>query len=525
MRQKMINKDRIFASAGAQDTTKTGSDFSSGMIPNTVAMAEDVNTYGNMSDRDLWVVCQEIVNLMANYGLTPNDSYSAGQQGQLAQMFQNKVPSGYSLTGIDRSTYTSAPTQSGTQIRFPQMGIVYNLDVYYGKTQSRLQVTTLKQQTLSATSGWADGVHYIYATTTSGSSVSTLGHQTSPVLATDGATKCMLGSVFVIDGKIQAGSWKFEPWLQITSPEKRESPTASTKGGYVAPYRGTQLQMGALQILAEGINFDANPNAPSIVSIGATKPFTYKYLYPDYNPSAAAVSNLDTTHIYNMTAGTWDDISSLASKPTPSFIVVVPCVTPTGQTLMIPAMSTKSGTTYAQVFSSQDAAAAAIFNLQYDLGNVATRAIYLGQSLVVKVGATDLTDPEQFLSVGMLPQALAGFTNAAGQSGGGAGAYIPMPAYTWGSQYTTVNAQNCSLNIIEGSSANPVLVVPPSPNTNIINQFEVQYYHASDKKGLTFKSGIKWWGSAPTWSAGQVYNIIFEYVNGKWRAGYLTMAN
>lgn len=521
----MITKDRIFASGGVQDPTKTGSDFSTGMVPNTVAMAEDVNTYGNMSDKDLWVVCQEIVNLMSNYGVSPNDSYDSGQQGQLANMFNEKIANGYSLTGIDRSTYTSAPTQNGTQISFPQLGIVYNLDVYYGNTASRLQRTTLNQQTLTANSSWGDGVHYIYATTTASSSTSTLGHQMTPVLATDGATKCMLGSVFVIDGNFQAGTWKFEPWLQITSPEKRESPTASTKGGYVAPYQGTELQMGALQILAEGINFDANPNAPSIADVPAAKPFSYKYLYPNYSPSASALTELDTTHLYNMTDGTWDDISSLASGPTPKFIVVVPCVTPTGQTLMIPAMSTKSSGTYAQVFDSQDAASAAIFNLQYDLDNVATRAIYLGQSLVVKVGATDLTDPEQYLSVGMIPQALAGFTSAAGQSGGGAGAYIPMPAYSWSSQYTTVNAQNTSLNIIEGSTTNPVLVVPPTPNNNIMNQFEVHYAHTSDKQGLTFQEEIVWWGSAPSWVDGQVYNIIFEYVNGKWRAGYLTMSD
>ena len=48
----MITKDRIFASAGVQEPSATGSDFSPGRVPNTVAMAEDVNTYGNIADRN-----------------------------------------------------------------------------------------------------------------------------------------------------------------------------------------------------------------------------------------------------------------------------------------------------------------------------------------------------------------------------------------------------------------------------------------------------------------------------------------
>lgn len=520
----MINKDRIFASAGAQDTTKTGSDFSSGMVPNSVAMAEDVNTYGNMSDRDLWVVCQEIVNLMANYGLTPNDSYSAGQQGQLAQMFQQNVTGAYGLTGIIRSTFTTAPTQNGTQIKFPQIGIAYNLDVYYGNTQARVQRTTLKAQTLRATSGWADGVHYIYATTTASSNESTLGHQQTPVLASDGATKCMLGSVFVINGAFQANTWKFQPWLQITSVVAREAPTAQTKGGFISPYQNTQLQMGHLQILDEGINFGANPNTPNIMDVSATQPFTYKYLYPDYNPSAAAASNVDTTHLYNITDGTWDDISALATGPTPKFIVVVPCITPTGQTLLIPAMSTKTGSTYNQVFDSQAEAASAVFSLPYaDTDVYASRVIYVGQSLVLKVGATDFTDPEQYMSVGMLPQALAGFSDAAGQSGGGAGAFIPMPEISWNG-YTTVNAQNNAANIVIGSTSVPITINPPSPSNATINQFSIKYVHTSGSQGLSWNSSFQWWGSPPTLVVGNLYNIIFEYVNGAWIGGILTKA-
>lgn len=518
----MINKDRIFASAGAQDVTKTGSDFSAGMIPNTVAMAEDVNTYGNMSDKDLWVVCQELVNLLANFGISPNDSYSVGQQNQIAQMFQQKVTGAYSLTGIIRSTFSTAPTQSGNQISFPQLGIAYNLDVYYGNTQSRIQQTTLQAQTLTASSGWADGVHYIYSTTTPTSNISTLGHQQTPVLASDGATKCMLGSVFVINGKFQPNTWKFQPWLQVTSIDAREAPTAQTKGGFIAPYQGTQLQMGYLQIADEGINFGANPNMPNIMSVSAEQPFTYKYLYPGYNPSSSALTNVDTMHLYNITNGTWDDISNLASGPTPKFIVVVPCITPTGQTLLIPAMSTKTGSNYNQVFDSQAEAASAIFSLPYeDTTAYASRVIYMGQSLILKVGATDFTDPEQYMAVGMLPQALAGFSDAAGQTGGGAGAFIPMPEITWNG-YTTINAQNNAANIVIANTSVPLTINPPSPSNNTINQFSVKYVHTQGSQGISWNSSLQWWGNPPTFVVGNLYNIIFEYIDGAWIGGILT---
>lgn len=525
----MITKDRIFASAGVQEPSATGSDFSTGMVPNTVAMAEDVNTYGNMADRDLWVVCQEIQNLMANYGVAPNESYDAGQQGQLASMFKDKIGGAYALTGVVRSSISTMPSQNGATINIPQMEIVYNLDVYYGNTQARMQSTTLAAQTITA-SNWENGVHYIYATTTASSTTSTIGHQQSPIKAEDGASKCMLGSCFVIDGAIQEGSWKFQPWLQVTSVEERQVPTARTKGGFVSPYSATggatmQLQMGTLQILDEGINFGANPNRPSIMDVPAATPFKYKFLYPGYSPSAAELTEVDTLHLYNITDGAWDDISALAAGPESHYIVLVPCVTPTGQTLMIPAMSTKTGETYNQVFDSQEAAAEAVYSLPYadGLDVYAARAIYMGQSIIVKVGATDLTDPLQYMAVGMLPQELQGFTTASGQSGGAQGAYIPMPEITW-TGYTAVTCQNNAANVVIGSSEVPLTINPPSPQSGIINQFEVKYTHNTGSQGINWNSSFKWWGNPPSLIDGSVYNIIFEYVNGYWIGGVLTTA-
>lgn len=510
----MINKDSVFASAGAKaGSSATG--YTTGMVPGTVAKAEDVNLYLGISDEQLYAVCKELANLLTDSGivLDPN-SYT-----QILTWAKEKISGVSYLTGLDANSYTSAPTQSGNAITFPQMKIVYNTGVYYGKTAATHQETTLAAQTLSATSGWADGVHFIYAETTSGSATCTLNHSQDAIAAKDGATSCMLGSVFVISGQFQADSWKFQPWLQITSTERRESPTALTRGGYISAASATTLQMGDLEVLDEGIGFENDITTPSIVKFNGKSTYDYKFLYPNYDPSSTSLSSLDTTHVYNITAGTWDDISSMASDTNPHYIVMVPCIVPTGQTLMIPAMSTKVGSNYTQVFNSMEEAINRVYGLEYDLGNVAKRAIYLGQSIIVKVGATDITDPLQFITVGMLPQALSDFTTASGQTGGAISTYRPMPQINW-TGYNAFTAQNNAANFSQGG-ATDITITLPTPQANIVNQLAVYFYKA-DAGNITWNTPITWYtGVTPTFAQGQTYNIIFEYINGVWYGGVL----
>lgn len=517
----MITKENVFAQAGKQDPERTAADFRTGMIPNTVAMAEDVNTYGNWSDKDLKVVCDELVNALQGQGITPNGSYTPDDATQLDTLLKTKMKSGFLLTGLEYDTYTGAPAQNGASVIFPSFVVVFNTDVYYGNTQDAMKRVSVGAQTVTANSTWKNGPHYLYATLQG-----TISHQETPVLGADSATKCYLGSLYVIDGSIQAGTWHFEPWLQISTPIIRESPTASRKGGYLTPTGGLELKMGTVQLLSEGINFGNNPLLPSIVEY-QEKPFTYKYIYPGYNPSAADATAIDTTHLYNMTTGTLDDISSLAGK----FICVVPCITPAGQTLLVPAMSYQTGTTYDSVFDSVDAARTAIFGLQYNLidgssnVNVASRCIYLGQTLILKVGATDLTNPENFANVGQVPQALASFSDASGQTGGGAGAYVPMISQTKTDSFT---ASTNNIFVVQGRTDHAVQIHLPNPTPNIVNQIEIHYRHVSGMQGLDFDENVSnaptWWGSSPEWGfvPGNLYNIIFEWVVDKWMGGYLT---
>ncbi len=229
----MITKENVFAQAGKQDPERTAADFRTGMIPNTVAMAEDVNTYGNWSDRDLKVVCDELVNALLGQGITPNGSYTPADANQLDTLLKTKMKSGFLLTGLDYASYETPPTQNGASIVFPAMKVLFNTSVYYGNTQEDLFVVDIQAQTLTANSTWSDGVNYIYATPQG-----TLGRQITPVLGQDGAAKCYLGSMFVDNGCVLASSWQFSPWLQISAPTVRESPTAQHKGGYITPEHG-----------------------------------------------------------------------------------------------------------------------------------------------------------------------------------------------------------------------------------------------------------------------------------------------
>lgn len=516
----MIHKESVFAQGGAQDPSKRNeSSFRTGMVPNTIAMAEDVNTYGNMSDGQLKVVCDEIENAIIDQGFELNES----ENNQLSTVLKTKLSGGFTMTGIDRKTYTGAPTQSGNKITFPAFDVIFNKSVYYGTSQNDLQRVHFDAQTFIANSTWEDGSYFIYATNTG-----IIDKQKTPVLGRDGATKCMLGSAFVQNGSFQMytdasgqtfPSWKFQPWLQITSVEQRESPVASRKGGYITGVSGQpRVNMGALEILDEGINFDLDPNAPLVKNIEARTPMSYKYLYPGYNSAAAGTYDIDTTHCYNMSSGEWVDISAHIGK----FIVIVPCITPNGQTLMIPAMGNPAGDSYTCIFDSMDKAISAVANLQYNLGNVADRVIYLGQSLVVQIGMADASNPAQMATVAVIPQALSGFTNASGQTGGGVGAYIPMPETEWPQQESVACQINCS-NVVQGMTTVPVTVLPPTDiPRDYVGQFGIKYIHRSGYQGLTFPNNWKWWGTPPVFTNNYAYNIIVENFSGTWIAGFLS---
>ena len=515
----MKEKTTVFGSAGQQDATKRNDTaFRSAMTPNTIAYAEDVNTFGNMADEFVYILCQEIVNALRQQGIEPN----ALDNTQVAQLINN-LNGGYTLTGLTDANVSASATDS--TVTFTGV-ISFNSKVYYGSTQADRTNVSFNAVTLSVDNTWTPGVNYIFATIGGA-----LGHQTSPILGSEGATKCMLGSLFVMadaneDLVIQSGSFAFNPWLMSTSRETREIPTAKTKGGYIKPVSGLVVEMGDVEVQAEGINYGATGSGkltPDIITFAGSTYEDFPYLYPDYINETPRSATIDTTHIYNLTTETYDTLdSSYFNK----FMVQVPCIAPTGQKMMIPAMSEEDGGVYSQLFDTQQEAENAIFGLQYTSESSDTtraRAIYCGQSIIVRVGATDLTDGEDFKTVGIIPQQLSGFTAASGQTGGSVGNFVPMREIELtGDSVALIN--QCS-NVIVGSADNPVSVTMPTPTIGFANQLMVKYIAVDPDQnttlqGISFPNTVRWWTTEPEFLPGCTYVMVFDYIQGYWYGSY-----
>lgn len=507
------------------DSETTIGEAQGGMIRNTVAMAGDVNTYGYMTDEQVYTITKEIVNALVGQGVAidPNTN------NQLLTMIRTKLSGGYSLTGVyfDGVNQPTATLTNSTTITFSSFKVYFNKKGFFGNTQSDLTVVNFTAPTVTIDNTWAEGAHFLYATPSG-----TIEHSTDPISAAHMASRCMLGSVFVLNKSdtktFQTGSFKYQPWLMSTDHRTREVPVAETKGGYISAASASTLQMGALEIVDEGINFDTTPALPSVLDVPGETPYTFKILYPGYNANAAEVTALDTLHIYNITAGRYEPVKESAIG---KFMVFVPCVTPTKQTLLIAPMTEEIGGKYTQVYDTQEAAEAAIFGLHYSVDNTRKRCIYLGQSLIIRIGENiDLSDNENFKSVGMIPQELAGFTSSAGQAGGSAGQFIPMPEVLKAG--TDVLLSNFCSNVIQGSSkASTVTVRMPPRTPSRMNELMAKYTHvrASDGEslgnGLTFDNTVRWWVKPPVFVEGNTYLFTFDYIEGYWYGDYSVYSN
>ena len=109
----MRAKTVIYASQGARDPGLTDEDYATGMVAGTVAMAEDVNTYGFRSDDQLKVVSDEICNAITGQGIALNNNDNT----QLSTMLKTKMGMGCLLTGLMgmmMRTMTTTPIQPMT---------------------------------------------------------------------------------------------------------------------------------------------------------------------------------------------------------------------------------------------------------------------------------------------------------------------------------------------------------------------------------------------------------------------------
>ena len=308
---------------------------------------------------------------------------------------------------FDPNGPSTVPTViSQTGITFPAFSVIFGSKVYYGKEIADFVQVDVPSTTMNVASG-DNGVVFVYVDTSG-----EIHQSMTPITPENSSVQCLLGSYFRISNKIQTNSWKYTPWNGATSKDNRFATGGSVSGGLLTAKTTNTLARSSINVVLEGVNASTSIYNPNSITYSAESPYLTKELWPGYDPSALDSSTLDTTHIYNMTSHTVDDISSKTG-----FIILIPgIVTPTGQDVYLMAMSTKSGSNYPQIYSTMNDAVDAIYGYQVDLGNVTTRVSWLGQVIVVKIGATDYTDSTQLQVIGQVPNVLGSYVSLPGSA-------------------------------------------------------------------------------------------------------------
>lgn len=313
---------------------------------------------------------------------------------------------------LDPNGASTVPTTiTSTYIDFPAFTVIFDNKVYYGKKISDFTIVQVPATRMNVASG-DDGAVYVY--------VDTSGeiHQSfNSISPQNSATECLLGSYFRLNNQIQSDSWAYTPWNGATSKDNRFAVTGSVAGGLLNATSASTLSRLGMSVLLEGVNVSNSLYNPNKILYPQESPYSSKELWPGYDANVPDSSTLDTTHIYNMTDHTVDDISQIDG-----YIILIPgIVAPTGQDVYLMGMSPKVDNSYTQIYSTMADALNALYGLQVELGNVASRVLWIGQSIIVKIGATNYSDASQLKIVGDLPNILGAYSSAAS---GGAGSRV-----------------------------------------------------------------------------------------------------
>lgn len=313
---------------------------------------------------------------------------------------------------LDPNGASTVPTTiTSTYIDFPAFTVIFDNKVYYGKKISDFTIVQVPATRMNVASG-DDGAVYVY--------VDTSGeiHQSfNSISPQNSATECLLGSYFRLNNQIQSDSWAYTPWNGATSKDNRFAVTGSVAGGLLNATSASTLSRLGMSVLLEGVNVSNSLYNPNKILYPQESPYSSKELWPGYDANVPDSSTLDTTHIYNMTDHTVDDISQIDG-----YIVLIPgIVAPTGQDVYLMGMSPKVDNSYTQIYPTMADALNALYGLQVELGNVASRVLWIGQSIIVKIGATNYSDASQLKIVGDLPNILGAYSSAAS---GGAGSRV-----------------------------------------------------------------------------------------------------
>lgn len=306
---------------------------------------------------------------------------------------------------VDPSVPLVSPTvASSTTISFPAFTVLFGKKVYYGKVIDDFEVVNVPSTTMTVESG-EDGAVFVFVDNTGA-----IRQSLSSVTPGNSSVQCMLGSYFRLNNTIQEGSWKYTPWNGSTSKDSRFMNSSSISGGLLSVASANTLARGEVSIIYEGVNISTSLYLPNQISYEAESPYITKKMYPEYNPSDIDTSTIDTTHIYNITNETVDDISDEEG-----YIILIPgIVAPTGQDVYLMAQSPYTSSTYTQIYESMEAAEAALYGLELEFGNVASRVAWLGQSIIVKIGADNFNDKNQIRIVGDVPSIIKAYASMSG---------------------------------------------------------------------------------------------------------------
>lgn len=339
------------------------------------------------------------------------------------------------ITQVVLNTSGTSPvptTVTDDYIIFPEFDVIFDKQVYYGTKLSDFTRIHVPVTTMNVQAG-ENGAVYVYVDESGA-----IGQRMSIIDPTDSSTMCMLGSYFRIGNKLQPGSWKYTPWNGAASKDTRFAGSAAVSGGLISASGANTFTRNAISLVLEGVNASVNVYNPNRTEIEGENPYLTKAMWPGYNPAAASTTTLDTTHIFNMTSNTVDDISGRTG-----FIILVPgIVGPTGQDVYMMAMSPKSGNNYTQIYPDMNAARDAIYSYQLSLGNVASRVSWLGQTIIAKIGCDDYTDSTKLQVVGQIPNQLGSQTVSTG-----AGPGIEIQGLTIKLNGTTIGEASTKTNV------------------------------------------------------------------------------
>lgn len=338
---------------------------------------------------------------------TTGDALSFDNQGNLVG--NDAYPDLLTQVELDTNAPVPAPTLiTTTSITFPAFTVIFDNKVYYGKKISDFTIVEVPETVMTVEAG-ENGAVFVY--------IDTAGeiHQSlNPITPGNSSTQCLLGSYYRLNNQIQANSWAYTPWNGSTSKDTRFITSGSIAGGLLKAASSSTLQRAAVSIVLEGINATTSIYNPNYKEFVAESPYSTKKIWPGYDASVSDTTQIDTTHVYNMTTETVDDVSSING-----YIVLLPgIVAPTGQDVYLMAMSPYVSGEYTQIYPKMEDAINSIYGMEVSLGNVASRVVWLKQSIIVKIGATDFTDPTQFQVYGDVPNVLGVYSAiASGGSG------------------------------------------------------------------------------------------------------------